>query len=69
MIKALSLLKISQVLETPREWSKQVFHSLQFRKYISYGDDCFLKMFKISCKFQKWNKNCENFFRYLGNCA
>ena len=42
-----------------RKWCNQVFHNLEFGKYISYDDYHFFKTFKISCRLQKWKKKIE----------
>ena len=53
-----NMLTVKGVSETVffKEWSNQVFHSLEFPKESSYDNHLFFKMFKIRYRFQKLNK-------------
>ena len=70
-LRPFNILTVWECSETVffREWSKQVFDSLQFPNQSSYDDHFFFKMFKIWCRFQRWNKKkIDQAFAFKDNC-
>ena len=57
-------LKWSSEMVLIRYLSNDVLRSLAFRKYISYEEHLFLRMFKIWCRFDKWTKKCRKSFLF-----